>query len=259
MKNKVIYLLLVVLSIFTLFGCSVDGNQEDLLKDVVFKNVEIEFDGETHSVYVENLPEGIKVTYEGNNVSDLGVHTVIAKLYDSEDNLLKEMTTTITIVLKATPEVLGDAVFNSVEVDYDGETHSIYVENLPEGYVVSYIGNGVTEVGVYTVVAKVRNENLEVVHIFAATITILESNVVPAELKGVVFNSVEVEYDGKEHSIALENLPEGYLVAYSGNKAINTGIHTVTATVRNSNLEVVYVFTATITIIESIEVELPLV
>ena len=39
----------MVLSIFTLFGCSVDGNQEDLLKDVVFENAEIEFDGNIHS------------------------------------------------------------------------------------------------------------------------------------------------------------------------------------------------------------------
>ena len=181
MKRKILYLL-VVLSIFTLFGCSVVGNQEDLLKDVVFENAEIEFDGDAHSIYVENLPDGINVSYEGNNVSDLGVHTVIAKLYDGEENLLKELSATITIVLKVTPEELGEATFDSVEVDYDGKAHSIYVENLPEGYVVSYVGNGVTEVGVYTVVAKVRNENLEVVYVFTATITIYESTIVELPL-----------------------------------------------------------------------------
>jgi hypothetical protein len=38
------------------------------------------------------------VTYEGNGVKEVGTHTVIAKIFDKDNNLVHELTAKIIIV-----------------------------------------------------------------------------------------------------------------------------------------------------------------
>ena len=67
------------------------------LANVVFDSKVVDYDGKTHSVTCTNLPQGVSVTYEGNDVSEVGVHTVYAKIYDANNNLLATLEATITI------------------------------------------------------------------------------------------------------------------------------------------------------------------
>ena len=46
------------------------------------------------------MPEGYVPVYLGNNVKDIGSYTVTAKIFDSEGNLVKELTATLNIVDK---------------------------------------------------------------------------------------------------------------------------------------------------------------
>ena len=153
-----------------------------------------------------------------------------------------------------------NVIFEGITVEYDGRVHSIEVENLPEGFTVSYSGNNVSEVGKHVVIANIF-ENQVLVLTLKATIKITGEGYeeLPEELTGVTFKSIEVPYTGMTYSIEIENLPEGYKVAYAGNNVSEIGKHVVTATVRNSNDEVVHVFTRSITIVEKTTVELPLV
>ena len=76
---------------------------EDEIIDVnkiVLNSVEVSYDGEEHSIYVSNLPSNYTAIYTGNGVIELGTHTVTAKVYDENNNLVKELTATITIVEK---------------------------------------------------------------------------------------------------------------------------------------------------------------
>ena len=70
------------------------------LNKITLVSVEVSYDGEEHSIYVSNLPSNYTAIYTGNGVTEEGTHTVTAKVYDADNNLVKELTATITIVEK---------------------------------------------------------------------------------------------------------------------------------------------------------------
>lgn len=160
-----------------------------------------------------------------------------------------------------TPNDEHDGItFESIIVLYDGEAHSIYVSNLPEGYYVFYTGNAVSEIGVHAVSAKVYNPSLDVSFSLTATITIMENpDFGKPSLNDIVFEDIKIPYDGEEHSVEVLGLPEGYTVEYTGNNVKEVGTYTVTAKIYDSAHTFVRELTATITIVEKADVELPLV
>ena len=186
--KKLLYILLVVFSLSFLIGCEPQEDDKtsggDVLtniggidfSNVKFESITVTYDGLTHSILVENLPEGVSVAYSGNNVSDVGTHTVTAKFY--KDNVrIHEMIATITIEKKDIEDNTDftNVVFEGITVLYDGNSHSIYVANLKEDYTVTYEGNGVKEVGTHTVIAKIFDKDNNLVHELTATIKIVES------------------------------------------------------------------------------------
>ncbi len=99
--RKILYILLILFSITFLVGCNEDKTDNDtpvVSTEIVFESVVISYDGELHSIYAVNIPEGVTAEYNGNEVSEVGVHTVVLKLYDENNNLLEELTATIIIV-----------------------------------------------------------------------------------------------------------------------------------------------------------------
>ena len=66
------------------------------LKNVIFKDLTVIYDSKGHSIYLVNLPEEYEVSYVGNNVSEIGVHSVVAEIY-YKGELVKEITAKITI------------------------------------------------------------------------------------------------------------------------------------------------------------------
>ena len=203
--KKIIYILLIVLSLAFVVGCNDseednkivvdnDGNP-DVLPGVVLKDTTVYYNGEEHSILVTNLPSGIIAVYEGNKVSEVGEYLITARLYTTMGELLDELSAKLTILPAKEDSNNGGnqggdnggdqggdnsgsdltgVSFNGIEVTYDGEEHSITVVNLPSGYVVHYEGNGVSEVGAHTVVAKIYNELNELVLELTATIKIID-------------------------------------------------------------------------------------
>ena len=203
--KKIIYILLIVLSLAFVVGCNDseednkiivdnDGNP-DVLPGVVLKDTTVYYNGEEHSILVTNLPSGIIAVYEGNKVSEVGEYLITARLYTTMGELLDELSAKLTILpAKEDSDNGGNqgednggdqggdnsgsdltgVSFNGIEVTYDGEEHSITVTNLPSGYVVQYEGNNVSEVGTHTVVAKIYNELNELVLELTATIKIID-------------------------------------------------------------------------------------
>ena len=121
---------------------------------------------------------------------------------------------------KNPPELKG-ITFDSAEFTYDGNEKSIAISGtLPEDVSVKYSGNGVTEVGVYTVVAKFyfNDEYMEGKDL-TATLTIKEPAVTPPEepetpvdppvgdnidLSYIVFDNASYVYDGSTKSINIK-------------------------------------------------------
>ncbi|MDE6047285.1 MAG: MBG domain-containing protein, partial [Anaeroplasmataceae bacterium] len=120
--------------------------------------------------------------------------------------------------------------FNSQSFVYDGNPKSIEVSDIPDvagNYTVVYSGNGVTEVGDYTVTATVKKENYEDL-VLTAKITIT-----PASSDFVIADKT-VTYTGEAQTIKavtdLEVTYEYYLGETKLESApVNAGTYTVKA------------------------------
>lgn len=123
-----------------------------------------------------------------------------------------------------------------INTAYTGKSFSVEVfDNYPEGTVVYYKnGNSFTNAGTYTVTAIVSRKDY-VTKTLTATVNVAKADYVT----DIKFADSTVEYDGKEHSIAiLGNLPDGVSVEYeyvdasgskSANSKVNAGVYTVWA------------------------------
>lgn len=199
--KKLICLFLIVLSITVLVGCgdeATDGNEENpgsetvgdaTNTDIVLNDLIVNYNGEIHSIEVENLPEGYSVAYIGNDVTSVGQYKVMAFISNEKGELI--LTLEATIIIKeadntepeTNPEdVFSNIVFNSLTIVSDGNSHSINISNLPEGYTVTYIGNGVTEVGHHVVKAEIYNSDNECVYTISSFIHILAKSAVELPL-----------------------------------------------------------------------------
>jgi len=199
------------------------------LSDVLFEDVTVTYDKQAHSITipVDALPEGLAVSYEGNEVTNAGVYTVTATFTpDANHNSPAPMTATLTIN-KAVYDMSGIS-FTGKSVGYDGETHSIEISGtLPEGVTVSYEGNGVNAAGKHKVVAKFTGDsaNYEPIPDMEAYIELIEG-----KIPGISFTGKTVVFNGETQSLSIEgNLPEGTTVEYEGNGQRNVGTYTVTA------------------------------
>ena len=141
----------------------------------------------------------------------------------------------------------------SKELVYDGESHSTEIvgEITNADVTVKYEGNGVTDAGTHTVVAKFyyKDTYLEGKDL-TATIKIARATV---DVYGIYFNGKTVIYDGKEHSLTLGGeLPAPITVEYEGGGKSAVGEYTVTAKLKvdEKNYEPIPDMEATLRIID---------
>lgn len=119
--------------------------------------------------------------------------------------------------------------FASLSFVYDGKAKSLEVTNLPQGATVSYTGNGMTEVGKYTVTAVVKKANYE-------DLTLTAELTITAKAEDFTLNNKEVVYNGKAQSLVsdtdLELTYEYYLgdaLLENNQKPVDVGVYTVKA------------------------------
>lgn len=74
----------------------------------------------------------------------------------SKDNETEE---NIDTPIVTTPIDISGVIFDSITVTYDGNTHALICQNLPEGVIVEYQGNDVIEVGTHKVVAIIKDKD----------------------------------------------------------------------------------------------------
>ena len=176
------------------------------------------------------LPEGVTVTYEGNEQINAGTYEVIAKFNGDYDNYntIKDMSAAL-IINKAAYD-MSNVGFAGKTVTFDKLAHSITITGeLPEGVTVDYEHNGQTYVGTYEIIANFTGDttNYEVIHNMTAILNITKATY---DMSLVTFNGDTVTYDGEAHSLAISGtLPEGVTVSYENNGKTNYGVYTVTA------------------------------
>lgn len=129
--------------------------------------------------------------------------------------------------------VVPSLTMENLLVPYDGESHSILLkETLPDG-VITYTGNGKTEVGIYGVTANVDRNYLiycekdgKTYTQVSATLQIVKRSADLAALH-IDPESLDFIYDGEVHSAALvgaEAIPDWVTVVWKYNDEILAGV-----------------------------------
>ena len=226
-------LLLLTLCVFLLAACSLlpDGNNETptekiKVEGITFPDATYNYDGKTYRSLsiVGELPEGVSVTYSGNNVMEYGVHTVYAVFhaaagYEDRYILPEPMQATLTINYVDLRETIKNIAFPNQSFIYDGEEKFMEIDGiLPEGVHVSYEGNSNVDAGTYTVTATFTyDEGYEKVYkplpALTATMTILPTTF---DLSEITFADTTEEYDGSHKVLRLiGTLPDMLDVYYT--------------------------------------------
>ena len=217
---------------------------------VVFADKSVAYDGNAHSLEATNLPDGVTVTYIGNNQTNVGTYTVLAVFSGDSANYnpIANMTATLTV----TQNKVQGVTFDSRTVTYDGAAHSLAIEgNLPQGIAVVYEGNSQTNAGTYTVTAKFvgSNPNFEQLPDMTATLTI-EKRELQIEFVGEQ-TAAYTGYAQKPLTARATNLCGSDTVAiditYDGD-VVDAGTYVATATVDSDNYKLTANNTCTFTI-----------
>lgn len=198
------------------------------MSDVVFADETVTYDGKSHSLTAMNLPDGVSVSYAGNNQTQVGTYKITARFtVDDAANYNTIADKTATLTIKKADMTMSGVVLADQTVTYDGKAHSLTATGVPAGVTVTYEGNNQTEAGTYKVTARfTTNGNYNAIPDKTATLTINKANV---DMSGVIFADQTAIYDGKEHSLVATGLPTGVTASYVGNQQVNTGSYTVTA------------------------------
>ena len=220
------------------------------MSQVVFADKSVAYDGNAHSLEATNLPDGVTVTYIGNNQTNVGTYTVLAVFSGDSVNYnpIANMTATLTV----TQNKVQGVTFDSRTVTYDGAVHSLAIEgNLPHGIAVVYEGNSQTNAGTYTVTAKFvgSNPNFEQLPDMSATLTI-EKRELQIEFVGEQ-TAAYTGYAQKPLTARATNLCGSDTVAidvtYDGD-VVDAGTYVATATVDSDNYKLTANNTCTFTI-----------
>ena len=134
------------------------------------------YDGTPKSIYVTGaLPDGVTVNYTNNGKINANTYTVTATFTGDTENYNKLPDWTASLIIdKATYDMSG-VLFKNQTFTYDTTAKNALVTGtLPNGVEVSYVGNGKTDVGTYTVTAKFNGDsnNYHLIEDMTATLKI---------------------------------------------------------------------------------------
>ncbi|MBR2463844.1 MAG: leucine-rich repeat protein [Clostridia bacterium] len=229
-KTGFLMLLLLILCAVIFVSCD-NGETPPTTKSITgisFESGTYTYDGTAKSLAITGtLPEGVTVSYEGNDKVNAGNYTVTATFTDSTGNYAIPAAMTATLTIAKAP--LTNVAFENASYTYDGTVKSVAITGaLPEGVTVSYEGNDKVNAGNYTVTATFTDStgNYAIPAAMTATLTIAK-----APLTNVAFENASYSYDGTVKSLAITGtLPEGVTVSYEGNDQFNPGTYPVVAT-----------------------------
>ena len=221
---------------------------KDILKEVIFSDKEVEYDGKPHSLVIENAPEGVEVTYNRKDLTDPGSYKISAKMEYMGAKLTKYAYLTIT---KAA-SVLNVQESYTYYYYEQGDFTVIDGLNNAEQELVYKFYSGDKEISksdIYTpgtykceVYAK-ENEHYTASEVKTFTLTTYKS------LFDVEYNNSNVVYDGNSHSIELTgSVPAGYTVSYENNSGTEPGNYFAVANIKDSSGKVVETHRATLVI-----------
>ena len=193
---------------------------------LAFEGTTFTYDGTSHRIAVTGLPEGATVKYVDNGQINAGTYTVTATV--SQENYNDRVLTADLIIDKAGAVITANAVQTFT---YDGAVKNIAATlNHEEAELMYSPTQGFTNAGTYDV--SISAEETDNYLPASKEVSLVIEN---ADITGVTFTGDTFTYDGIEHNIFVNGLPEEATVEYANNGQINAGTYTVTATVSQEN------------------------
>ena len=238
----------IMLLLMTVVSCQQGITKKDL-EALKFDDSIVDYDGENHSIYVDNIYEdkGVTVSYMNNNKKTPGNYTVTAIIRYNELSVNKTAKLTINKIKSVLTADLEQSVYL-----YGGKLMPEYsLDNDVQKVTLKYFKDGVeiTENDLYS-------EGQYVIEAYAPATTLysesnhleIKFNVVKSKYN-VKFESTEYVADGSEKKIELVGtLPEGYTVAYENNAGVDAGDYFAVAYIKDSSGNVVEKHTAVLEI-----------
>lgn len=184
------------------------------------------YDGTKKSVWLEGLPEGVRIIYDENTAVEAGIYTATATLDYDKDNF------ETNLKIKPHRWEIKKAKYNmsNVRWDYekaftfDDEEKTVYLEGLPDGVKAIYKDNSAVNVGIRTATASFEYDSDNYDKPDDVAPCVWEIQKVYIDVNTLKWTSSEdYVYDGSLKTIKIENLPGAAKVVYSGNEASMAG------------------------------------
>lgn len=211
------------------------------LEAIPFNDKTVTFNDKTHRITIAStdIPEGVKVTYSGNNQKQPGTYTIVATIKYKDLVVKKEA----TLIIEALPSVLSSDMESATFLLYEDTIRFTYLLNNEKQTVEIHYFDGDKEVSL----GDVHHPGTYTAKLYArASYGYADSNVVEIPFTvlqseyGVTFTSKEVTWDGTEKSIEVEGtLSDGYTVTYEGNTGTEAGDYFAVAKIKDSEGSVV--------------------
>lgn len=241
----------IICALITVLACSVglilfsckndDNNGNDHLKTIegiTINSASYDYDGTEKEILINgNLPEGATVSYTNNKATNSGEYNVVA-IVKCEG--YKDLTLNATLTIRKLNYDMSETNWNyNQSFVFDGTQKNVLIQNLPEGITIkNYLNNSKTNAGTYT--ASVTF-NYDTLNHNEPKVKDLLWEIKKANITGIQFDDVTVEYDSKFHSITpIGNFPSNSktTITYNGsevNSVSEVGTYNVKMIIENEN------------------------
>ncbi|MBW3519941.1 MBG domain-containing protein [Flavobacterium sp. NKUCC04_CG] len=200
--------------------------QKAPITGISFSSVTIPYDGTAKSIYISGtLPPTAVVTYQNNSQINLGTYPIVARIVGG--NNYEDLVLNATLTIEK--GVLSNVYLPSATYTYDGQQKSLQIGGgaLPQGVTVSYVNNGHTDAGIYTVRAEINGGANYQDRVLQSLLTIKK-----APIENITFSSATFTYDTTIKVLAVSGtIGAGMTVSYKNNAHSNAGVYTVIANI----------------------------
>ncbi|MCP1996392.1 MBG domain-containing protein [Flavobacterium sp. HSC-61S13] len=200
--------------------------QKASITGISFSSVTIPYDGSAKSIYISgNLPATAVVTYQNNGQINLGTYPIVASIVAG--NNYEDLVLNATLTIEK--GVLSNVYLPSATYTYDGQLKSLQIggSTLPQGVTVTYLNNGHTDAGIYTVTAEINGGANYQGRVLQSVLTIKR-----ASIENITLSNATFTYDKTIKALVVSGIIDvGVTVSYENNANINAGVYTVTANI----------------------------
>lgn len=185
------------------------------------------YDGKVKSATLKNVPDVLRVIYQGNEAIKAGRYEARAgfALKEGSNYFVPEPVTYMWTIEKASFNMTGCTWVHSDDMVYNGKMHKVCLEGVPEDVMCEYDNNCKTDAGEYMASARFSVEDNENYYVPDSMVYTWKIEKAVIELPKIEwdYSGKEFEYDGNEKTVRLMNIPPRITVKYTDNSAVSAG------------------------------------